>query len=95
MNLRNVFVKCLSVLGDIMRKEFQSDQGAEIGVFRLVDHSHPVAAKLLDDAVVRNGVADQSWRGCPGRFILRTRHGRVNEGRRRWLSLIFGLGFSQ
>ena len=30
----------------------------EVGVFRFIDNTHPSAAKLLDDAVVRDGLAD-------------------------------------
>ncbi len=31
----------------------------ESRVFGLVDHTHPAAAQLLDDAIVRDGLADQ------------------------------------
>jgi hypothetical protein len=30
----------------------------ELGVLRFIDNTHPTAAQLLDDAVVRNGLAD-------------------------------------
>jgi hypothetical protein len=30
------------------------------GVFSFVDHTHPAAAEFLDDAVVRDGLADHS-----------------------------------
>jgi hypothetical protein len=45
----------------------------QLYVLSLVDHTHPSAAQLLDDAVVRNGLADH-WRQ-----ILRRRNGQVNE----------------
>ena len=35
-----------------------------VGVFGLVDHAHTATAELLDDAVVRDGLADH-WRGTP------------------------------
>ncbi len=41
----------------------------------LVSHAHAATAQFLDDAVVRNGLADHSWR------ILRLRNGQVNESR--------------
>jgi hypothetical protein len=44
-------------------------------VLSLVHHTHPSAPKLLDDAVVRDGLADH-W----GR-ILRLQDGQVNESR--------------
>jgi hypothetical protein len=30
-------------------------------VFGLVNHAHPAAAELLDDAVMRNGLTDHGW----------------------------------
>ena len=39
--------------------------GAEFSVLGLVDHTHPAAAQLLDDAVVRDGLADH-LRECYG-----------------------------
>ena len=50
-------------------------------VFGLVDDTHAAATKLLDDAIVRDGLADHSEiRGYQvlGRFILRTWHPPVN-----------------
>jgi hypothetical protein len=41
----------------------------ELRVFGLVDHTHPAAAKFLDDAVVRDGLADQ-WRGSQPRDVM-------------------------
>ncbi len=48
----------LRVLGYIVGQEFQSDEAAEARVLGLVDDAHPAAAELLDDAVVRDGLAD-------------------------------------
>jgi len=44
------------------------------GVFGLIGYAHAAATELLDDAVVRNGLADH-WRE-----ILRLRDGQVNGG---------------
>ena len=43
----------------VFRKEFQRDEAVQAGVFGFVDHTHPAAAKPLDDAVVGNGPPDQ------------------------------------
>ena len=48
----------LRVLGHIIGQELQSDKAAELCVLGLVDHAHPAATELLDDAVVRDGLAD-------------------------------------
>ena len=49
----------LLILRNFVRQEFQSHEAAEHGVLGLVHHTHPAAAELLDDAVVRNGLAKQ------------------------------------
>ena len=41
------------------RQELQGDKSVQGYVFSLVDHTHPPATQLLDDAVVRNGLADE------------------------------------
>ena len=41
--------------------------------------AHPAAAQLLDDAVVRNGLADHGWR-VRSRLLLGMLQRRVNEG---------------
>ena len=48
----------LRVFGDVVGQELKSDKAAELHVLGLVDHTHPAAAELLDDAVVRDGLAD-------------------------------------
>jgi hypothetical protein len=52
----------------------------------LVDHAHPAATELLDDAVMRDGFADQRKLGPPFGAHLRLHGRQVNEGvsRRRW-----------
>src|ERR1700704_1705516 len=49
----------LWVSGNIFRKELQGDEATKLRVLGLVDDTHPAAAQLLDDAVVRDGLADQ------------------------------------
>jgi hypothetical protein len=51
--------QCLRVLCPVFGKEFQRREAAEFRVFRLVHHAHPATAKLLDDAVMRDGLANQ------------------------------------
>jgi len=53
----------LVISGNLFRQEFEGNKTMEPGVFRLVDHTHPAAAQLLNDAVVRNGLADELG-GC-------------------------------
>ena len=48
----------LSVFDDVIGQEFQGDKAVEGYILGLVDHAHPAPAKLLDDAVVRNRLAD-------------------------------------
>ena len=52
-------LQSLGILGDLVGQELQSDKAVEASVLGLVDHTHPAAAELLDDAVVRDGLADQ------------------------------------
>jgi hypothetical protein len=48
----------LWVFGHIFGKKLQSDEAAEVRVLGLVDHTHAAATQLLQDAVVRNGLAE-------------------------------------
>src|SRR5215469_993370 len=50
----------LGVFGNLVRQEFQGDKSVKSYVLSLVNHTHPPAAPLLDDAVVRDGLADHS-----------------------------------
>ena len=49
----------LTVAGQVVGQELERDEAMEPGVFRFVDDAHSAAAKLLDDAVVGEGLADQ------------------------------------
>src|SRR3984893_19532498 len=51
----------LWVLGNVVRQKFQGDETTEHRILGLVDDTHAPAAQLLDDAVVRDGLADH-WR---------------------------------
>jgi hypothetical protein len=42
----------LCVVGEVVGKELQGDVATELQVFRLVDHTHPPAADLVEDAVM-------------------------------------------
>src|SRR5712692_4176560 len=68
--------QCLRVLRDILGKELESYEATKVGVFGLVDHAHTAAAELFDDAVVRDGLADQCCRAMLGGM-----RGQVNECR--------------
>ena len=48
----------LRIADEIVREEFQRGKPAEPRVFGLVDHTHAAAAQLLDDAIVRDGLAN-------------------------------------
>jgi len=48
----------LGIFGYFVRQEFQGYEPVELDVLGLVDHSHPSTAELLDDAVVRDGLAN-------------------------------------
>ncbi len=48
----------LWVLGDVVGKEFQSDEAPQIDVFGFIYDTHPATAELLDDAVMRDGQPD-------------------------------------
>ena len=60
-------VEGLRVFGYVVGQELQGDKAVELHVLGFVDHTHAAATELLDDAVVRNGLADQrvgagTWR---------------------------------
>ena len=54
--------ECLRVSGNFLRQELEGDETMQPRVFSFVDDAHPAAAQLLDDAVVRDGLADHGWR---------------------------------
>jgi len=48
----------LRVLGHILGQELEGNKAIQFDVFGLVDDAHATAAELLDNPVVRNGLAD-------------------------------------
>ena len=50
----------LGIAGDFVGQELEGDETAQPRVFGLVDHTHPAAAELPDNAVVRDGLADHN-----------------------------------
>ena len=72
----------LRVSGDLVGQELQGDEAAELNVLGLVDDTHAAAAEFLDDAVVRDGLADQGERipafGSP--HLTDAELGRQREG---------------
>jgi hypothetical protein len=49
----------LRIAGNFIGQELQSNETAKLEVFGFIDHTHASAAKLFDDAVVRDGPPDQ------------------------------------
>ena len=48
----------LCISGNVIGQKFEGDKAVETHVLGLVDHTHAATAELLDDAVVRDGLAD-------------------------------------
>ncbi len=48
----------LTVFGEHFGEELQRHEAMEFGVFGLIDHTHPPATELLENPIVRNGLAD-------------------------------------
>ena len=55
-------VQSLRVLRDLVWQELQCDEAAEVFVFSLIDNSHPAAAKLLNNSVMRDNLSDHGAR---------------------------------
>ena len=54
-------------MAEIFRQEFKRHEAAEPEVFGFIHHPHPAAADLLQDAVVRDGLADHAHEFYGGR----------------------------
>src|SRR6202034_1248927 len=64
----------LRLFGYIIRQELERDKAVQAEVFSLVDHTHPAATELFDDAVMRDGLANH-WAEILGPGLRQ-----VNEG---------------
>src|SRR5215470_2128371 len=53
--------QCLRVCSYVIGQELEGDESTELDILRLVHHAHPASTELLDNAVVRDGLADH-WR---------------------------------
>src|ERR1700747_1423941 len=50
--------ECLRVTGNLLRQELKGDEAMQPSVLSLVNDAHTPTTELLDDAVVRDGLAD-------------------------------------
>src|SRR5580700_180806 len=66
----------LRIFGNLVRQELQGDKAVQLYVLGLVDHTHPATAEFLDNAIVRDSLADH-WAD-----ILGLQGRQVNEGGR-------------
>jgi hypothetical protein len=55
----------LLIVGEVLRKKFESHIPAETGVFGFVDHTHPSAAKFVGNGIVRKLCDLESKTGPP------------------------------
>jgi len=62
--------QCLWVFREFIGQKFQSDEATKLGVLSLVNDTHPTAAELLNNAIVRDDLVDHAWR-CTQAAIVR------------------------
>ena len=72
----------LLILSDIFRKKFERNEAVEARVLRFVNNPHAAAAQLLDNAVVRDNLANH-FPTSDWAEILRFDIGQVNKTRGR------------
>jgi hypothetical protein len=54
----------LRVSGNVIRQELERNETTQFGVLGLVNDAHAATAELFDDAVARDGLADEfGWGG--------------------------------
>jgi hypothetical protein len=65
----------LGVFGNLVGQKLQGDEAMKAEVLSLIDHPHPATTELLDNAVVRDRLADH-WRKMlrPGRRQVKGVH---------------------
>src|SRR6266849_26402 len=66
--------ECLRVTGNLLGQELEGDEAMQPRILGLVDNTHTASAELLDDAVVRNGLADHA-QACYGGSIRKSMTG--------------------
>src|ERR1700678_1825229 len=69
----------LRVSRQFIRQKFQRNVPAKVSVLSLVNHAHASAAKPFDDAVMREGFANQRIGGLHALHILGCERSQVNE----------------
>src|ERR1700686_1250336 len=55
----------LRIPGDVVGQKFHCDKAEQSEVFGLVNDTHTAAAKLFEDAVMRNGLSNERVSGGP------------------------------
>jgi hypothetical protein len=60
----------LAVVGEGIGKKFQSDKSVKPSVLGFVHHTHAATADCFQNAVMRNGLADESVGGGYGADVL-------------------------
>ncbi len=54
-------VESVLIARELRRQELQRNLASQVKVLRLVNDSHPSAAELAGNAVMRDGLADHIW----------------------------------
>src|SRR5579862_408355 len=54
----------LGIARNVLRQELEGNKAMQAGVLGLVDHTHSAAAQFLDDAVMRDRLADHGATPC-------------------------------
>jgi hypothetical protein len=62
-------LKRLAVLGTMFGQELQGGEPAELDVLGFINHTHPAAAQLVEDAVMRNGSAYHCFETGNSKFV--------------------------
>src|SRR5580658_1440521 len=58
--------ECVRVFGYVVGEELKSNKATEFDILSLIDDAHPTTTEFLDDAVVRDGLADHGKRRTQG-----------------------------
>jgi hypothetical protein len=67
--------ECLRVAGKILGQELKRNKTMQPRVLSFINHAHPAATELLNDAVERDSLADHAWQILRGCIVL------VNQSR--------------